>query len=94
MEYADQLFRNQVSSSQSVELSTMRIIWHWFFTLFLREIIVFNPASFFFFNTTLPSQMILESILLKFILCPDLVDTSTQPPEKPQVTEHIPASYF
>lgn len=38
--------------------------------------------------------MILESILLKFILCPDLVDTSTQPPEKPQVTEHIPASYF
>lgn len=38
--------------------------------------------------------MILESILLKFILCPDLVDTSTQPLEKPQVIEHIPASYF
>ena len=52
MEYAHQPFRNQVSSSQSVELSTMQIVWHRFFTLFLREIIVFNPASLFFFFLT------------------------------------------
>ena len=38
--------------------------------------------------------MLLQSILLKFILCPDLVDTSTHPLENPQVIEHIPASYF
>ena len=38
--------------------------------------------------------MLVQSILLKFILRPHLVDTSTHPLENPQVIEHIPASYF